>query len=206
MTVDCQLLQFAFADHPVRVLRREGERWFVARDACFALGVKQPRVAVRRLDATMRGVILVNSLGGGQPTNVVSERGARSLGLTARSPEAARFREWVAANILPFLGASLPLVLDAEFKRAARGLIKVPLTDLEFRLLETLHGRKRPAYSDWLAEAAGVSDGALHGLVHRLRKKLAALDYAIVNCRADAGESGAYELSDLTRTAKGRAA
>lgn len=204
MTVDCQLL--AFKNHPVRALR-EAEWWFVGNDVCGALGLsKNPRMAVRRLDAAMKGVRDVYTLGGCQRLAVISERGVHSLALTSRSPAAVELTEWLARHVVAHLGGPAPLVLDAEFRRAARGLIKVPLTDLEFRLLEILHGRTRPAYSDWLAEVVGVSGGALHGLVHRLRRKLEALDYAIVNCRAGDGESGAYELSDLARVAKGRAA
>ena len=80
-----------------------GEPWFVAKDVCQALGVKNPRDAVSYLDEDEKGVVLTDTLGGTQRMNAVNESGLYALIMQSRKPEAKPFRKWVTKEVLPSL-------------------------------------------------------------------------------------------------------
>jgi prophage antirepressor-like protein len=94
---------FDFEEKAVRTLLRDGEPWFVARDVCAVLEIESHRNVVARLDDDEKGVHTMDSLGGAQPTSIVSESGLYALIFTSRKPEAKRFRKWVTGEVLPTL-------------------------------------------------------------------------------------------------------
>ena len=53
--------EFKFDESPVRVVMKEGEPWFVAKDMCEILGLDNPSMAVSRLDDDERGVSNVDT-------------------------------------------------------------------------------------------------------------------------------------------------
>lgn len=99
---------FDFEEHAVRAITRGGEPWFVARDVCGVLGIKNSRDTLSRLDADEKDVALTDTLGGKQKTAIISEAGLYTLilrcddaikpGITAH-----RFRRWVTSEVLPAL-------------------------------------------------------------------------------------------------------
>lgn len=92
---------FDFKSQEVRVLSVEGKPWFVAKDICSILEVKNVSEALSRLDTDEKDLILTESLGGKQETNIISESGMYTLVLTSRKPEAKPFRKWVTSEVLP---------------------------------------------------------------------------------------------------------
>lgn len=56
-----------------------GEPWFVAKDVCQALLLKNPRQAISALDEDEKGVISMDTLGGRQKMNAVTESGLYEL-------------------------------------------------------------------------------------------------------------------------------
>lgn len=96
------LTEFTFGSHhPVRVLERDGEAWFVLPDVCAALAITNHRNATARLDEDEKGVHTVDTPGGPQPITVVSEAGLYALILTSRKPAAKRFKRWITHEVLP---------------------------------------------------------------------------------------------------------
>lgn len=85
----------------IRAVSKNGEPWFVAKDVCDALGISKYRDAVSRLDADERGSVLVDTLGGAQEANTVSEPGFYKLVMRSRKPEAKAFQRWVTHEVLP---------------------------------------------------------------------------------------------------------
>ncbi len=63
--------------------------WYVASDVCDALGIVRHRDAVARLDDDERCLITIDTPGGPQKVNAVSEAGVHRLLLTSRK-DAAR--------------------------------------------------------------------------------------------------------------------
>ena len=121
-TTTTQIIQaFAFDDHLLRVVRKgvdisdtpamESEiptpsGWFVAKDICQCLGIKNYRDAITRLDDDERGVQTLDTPGGAQQMSVISESGMytlilRSNGATTPGTRVHRFRKWVTSEVLP---------------------------------------------------------------------------------------------------------
>jgi prophage antirepressor-like protein len=97
---------FAFDDHPVRVIMRDGEPWFVASDVAAALNYSDAEHATRHLgdhqkaDTPIRGV----SSNGTEQTRaitIINESGLYRLVLRSRKPEALKFSDWVTGEVLP---------------------------------------------------------------------------------------------------------
>ena len=101
------LTAFDFEQTPVRVFEREdGSVWFVAADVCRALGIKNNRDALEKLDDDEKGVGLSDTLGGSQEMNIISEGGLYTLVLRSRQATTPgtvphRFRKWVTGEVIP---------------------------------------------------------------------------------------------------------
>lgn len=91
----------AEVSRPVRTVQIDGEPWFVAKDVCDVLGIVNDRQAAGRLDDDEKGVCKVDTLGGNQSVNVISESGLYALALTSNKPEAKAFSRWVRKTVLP---------------------------------------------------------------------------------------------------------
>ena len=114
----------AFGD--VRVLDRDGEPWFVAKDVCSCLELGNVGQALSYLDDDEKSSIDPNIITadvgfdammkdahtpmrsvipeagrGGRPLSLVSEPGLYSLILRSRKPEAKAFKRWVTHDVIP---------------------------------------------------------------------------------------------------------
>lgn len=85
----------------VRVVERDGEPWFVARDVCECLELGNPRTSIALLDEDEKGVHTMDTPGGQQAMSIVSEAGLYSLILRSRKPEAKAFKRWITHEVLP---------------------------------------------------------------------------------------------------------
>ncbi len=96
------LIPFDFDGSAVRVVLRNSDPWFVAKDVCGVLEIVNHKDAVSRLeDDERRGSVVPTPLGGRQEMTCVSESGLYSLIFTSRKEEAKRFRKWVTGEVLP---------------------------------------------------------------------------------------------------------
>lgn len=94
---------FAFEEHLVRVIERDSDPWFVGKDVCVALGLKNHNDALAKLNEDEKGVGSTDPLcrGGEQKVALVSEPGVYRLTFSSRKPEAERFKRWLAHEVLP---------------------------------------------------------------------------------------------------------
>ena len=90
-----------YKDHPVRIVKRDGEPWFVAADVCKALAISNPRMAVTRLDDDEVSSVSFSDGGLQRKLNIISESGLYALVIRSNKPEAREFRKWVTAEVLP---------------------------------------------------------------------------------------------------------
>jgi prophage antirepressor-like protein len=93
--------EFRFEENQVRVIMKDGDARFVAKDVFEALEHTDPSMVVSRLDDDERDTSNVGTPGGPQDVLTVSESGLYSLVFTSRKPEAKRFRKWVTSEVLP---------------------------------------------------------------------------------------------------------
>lgn len=87
----------------IRITDRRGEPWFIAKDIAAALGYADTRQAIRK-NCKKPKTVKINSASGrrGNPNMVIiSEADLYRLVLRSRLPEADRFMDWVAEEVLP---------------------------------------------------------------------------------------------------------
>ncbi|XLP22299.1 Bro-N domain-containing protein [Bacillus toyonensis] len=83
----------------MRTVIKEGEPWFVAKDVCEALDVKNTTVAINKLDIDEVTKFNLGGLAG--ETNIINESGLYSLILRSRKPEAKAFKRWITHEVIP---------------------------------------------------------------------------------------------------------
>lgn len=87
----------------IRVMTdKQGEPWFVLKDICDALDLKNISDVASRLDEDGVGTTeVIDNLGRTQKTNVVIEAGLYEVIFMSRKPEAKAFKRWVTSEVLP---------------------------------------------------------------------------------------------------------
>ena len=108
---------FDYQGKPVRTVIVDGEPWFVAKDVCEILELRNHRDTLNRLSPFMKGVANTDTPGGQQEMLIVSEAGVYKLVFTSRKAEAERFSDWVATDVLPAIrknGAYIAQAMTVE--------------------------------------------------------------------------------------------
>ena len=93
----------------VRILLQDNETWFVAKDVCDCLEIKNTTDALKRLDDDERSRL---NLGRQGETNIVNEYGLYSLVLSSRKPEAKEFKRWITHDVIPQIRKTGQYVAD----------------------------------------------------------------------------------------------
>lgn len=92
---------FNYNNSEVRTVLKNGDPWFVLKDVCKALGIKNSRMVSNALDADEKDVSLADTLGGRQNATIINESGLYTVILRSDKPEAKPFRKWVTSEVLP---------------------------------------------------------------------------------------------------------
>ena len=96
---DVQLFQFNTSE--IRVIDRQGEPWFVAKDVCDVLNHSDTSMATKSLDEDEKLVQTLFVSGQNRPVTLINESGLYSLVLRSNKPEAKAFKKWVTSEVLP---------------------------------------------------------------------------------------------------------
>ena len=100
--METDITPFAYGDQQVRVVTRDGEPWFVARDVCDVLAITNTGNVLAALDEDERSSIhLADGTSGNPNKALVSKAGLYSLILRSRKSEAKAFKRWVTHDALP---------------------------------------------------------------------------------------------------------
>ena len=92
---------FNFQSQKIRSMLIDEEPWFVAKDICAILDIRNSRDAINSLDYDEKGVVTTDTPGGRQNMTGVNESGLYTLIFKSRKPEARKFRKWVTSEVLP---------------------------------------------------------------------------------------------------------
>lgn len=96
------IIPFTYNTKQVRVIEKDGEPWFVAKDVCDILDVSNGRDAVSRLDEDEKNTVAITDGTPGNPNmTIISESGVYALVFTSRKPEAENFKRWVRKEVMP---------------------------------------------------------------------------------------------------------
>lgn len=160
----------------VRALSIGGEPWFVAKDICEALAIKNSRDALARLDDDEKGVASTDTPGGEQRVQTVNEAGLYTLVLSSRKPEAHAFKRWVTHEVLPALRRDGAYVAadgtEDDATLMARALIaaKRQMDARDARIAELSAENEAMRPKALFADAVSASDGTC--LVGELAKMM----------------------------------
>ena len=89
---------FNFNSNTIRVIERDGDPWWVAKDVCDVLDLTNPTMAISELDEDERAKYCLGRQG---ETNIINEPGLYSLILRSRKPEAKAFKRWITHEVIP---------------------------------------------------------------------------------------------------------
>lgn len=99
---DPTLKVFNFAEYNIETIIKDGEPWFIAKDICKALDLKNVSGSCSRLDPREKsGIRLTDGEGKINTILVINEAGLYSLIFTSKKPEAKEFKYWVTSEVLP---------------------------------------------------------------------------------------------------------
>ena len=86
----------------VRVLEKDGQPWWVLKDVCAALGIRNHKMTAQRLDEDEVSLTdLIDSIGRKQKTAIISESGLYAAILRSDKSKARTFRRWLTSEVIP---------------------------------------------------------------------------------------------------------
>lgn len=85
----------------IRVVIKNDEPWFVAKDVCEVLGIADTSQAVKALNEDEKGTCKIRTPGGPQKLSIISESGFYHILSRSNKPEAKNFSRWVRKDVLP---------------------------------------------------------------------------------------------------------
>lgn len=92
---------FNYQEHNIRVILKDGQPWWVAKDVCEVLEFANHNETLKRLDGDEKGVSSIDTPGGEQEMLIVNEPGLYCLILGSRKPEAKVFKRWITHEVIP---------------------------------------------------------------------------------------------------------
>ena len=168
---------FNYNGNEVRTIQKDGEPWWVLKDVCKVLGLKNPTMIAERLEDDEVTKFNLGGLSG--ETNIINESGLYNVILRSDKPEAKPFRKWVTSEVLPSIrktgGYQVPKTTGEQIQLLARGYtdleqavsgIKEDVSDLKENMplygceidevqkhvrrkgVDVLGGKQSPAYHD----------------------------------------------------------
>ena len=96
-----EMLTRNYESMPVRIIQRDGEVWFAAKDVSAVLGLTTRKIREIVPEDERTQSPLIDTLGREQKTTMVSESGLYTLIMRSDKPEAKRFQRWVTGEVLP---------------------------------------------------------------------------------------------------------
>ena len=97
----------------VRIILKDNEPWFIAKDVCDCLEINNSRQALSRLDDDEKNSVILNDgIPGNPEKSIVNEYGLYSLVLSSRKPEAKEFKRWITHDVIPQIRKTGQYVAD----------------------------------------------------------------------------------------------
>ena len=107
---------FNYKEQQVRTVDIDGEAWFVAKDVCDILGLKNITNALKSLDKDELTFKLLKSGGEKREMKLVNESGIYNLIFRSYKPVAKQFRHWVTHDVLPSIRKHGAYIANAQIE------------------------------------------------------------------------------------------
>jgi hypothetical protein len=95
------LVNFTYEGREVRTVIKDGELWWVSKDVAEALEYTWHRGLMNHVPEEWKGVIPIDSLGGVQNMQCLSEQGLYFFLGRSDKPAALPFQKWIAGEVIP---------------------------------------------------------------------------------------------------------
>lgn len=137
-----ELTIFNYGLNKVRTIIKDGLPWFVLKDVCDVLELRNVTQVAERLEDDERSMLNIGRQGN---TNIINESGLYNVILRSDKPEARRFKRWITHEVLPsirktgtyiqtprtYIEALEALIQKEKEKEALEGERKALLTELD---------------------------------------------------------------------------
>ena len=105
----------------IRIIGTYSEPWFVARDICNILNIKDVSMAVSKLPDDWKGTKVIGTLGGEQNMSIINESALYRMIMRSNKLIAEKFQNCVCEEILPSIRKTgeykLKEIIDAKRPR-----------------------------------------------------------------------------------------
>ncbi len=132
------LIQKYYENVEIRVVLLDGEPWFVAQDIAEVLEYVNSRMMLNVVPKRHKGVSEIDTLGGPQKLQIISEPGFYCLLLKSGKPKAKKFEKWVISEVLPSIRKTGTYTVSSIPKTKAQQLLENAqlLVEFEARQIE----------------------------------------------------------------------
>lgn len=151
--MDKSLQVFQFEQKDIRIVMRDGEPWWVAKDIADVLDFRDAANAIRLLDEDEKGTQKVSTPGGEQEMSVINESGVYTLIMRSNKPEAKRFRKWVTSEVLPTIRKTGSYSVRTDGANESMKRADAMLNNSRVRLAQFLREAVRDIWDDLSPEA-----------------------------------------------------
>ena len=164
------IMPFDYNGSVVRVILDEsGRPWWVAKDVCEVLDLKNVAIALEKLDEDEKLTSKILISGQHREVWTINEPGLYTLIIRSNKPEALKFRRWITHEVLPSIRRTgryeVPDPGQAReteiLGRHTRLKInqKIRLLELAYKINDLSPADRERFFSDFDRMAAGMADG-----------------------------------------------
>lgn len=130
---------FRYEGKQVRTVEKDGETWWVLKDVCEVLQIKNPTDVWKRLDEDERARFNLGRQGEG---TIINESGLYHVILRSDKPQAKPFRRWVTKEVLPEIRRKGSYGENRAVAALAEQVGQ--LAEMVTKMANDLYGRKEP--------------------------------------------------------------
>ena len=134
-----ELQVFQYEGKQVRTVEKDGETWWVLKDVCEVLQIKNPTDVWKRLDEDERARFNLGRQGEG---TIINESGLYHVILRSDKPQAKPFRRWVTKEVLPEIRRKGSYGENRAVAALAEQVGQ--LAEMVTKIADDLYGRKEP--------------------------------------------------------------
>lgn len=134
-----ELQVFQYEGKQVRTVEKDGETWWVLKDVCEVLQIKNPTDVWKRLDEDERARFNLGRQGEG---TIINESGLYHVILRSDKPQAKPFRRWVTKEVLPEIRRKGSYGENRAVAALAEQVGQ--LAEMVTKMADDLYGRKEP--------------------------------------------------------------
>lgn len=135
---------FDFENSAIRVLGEPDNPWFVAKDICNILGLKNVSDSTKNIPDKWKGVEIIYTPSGNQNMLILSEPAVYKLIMRSNKPTAQKFQDWIFEEVLPSIRKTGEYKLQTTIKTQTKEIEE--LNRLLHRKLRKTHNKGNSVY------------------------------------------------------------